>query len=405
MMNELPIVLFILLIIAIMLRLDFIFYLIYVVAGVYILSRWWPGRSIRRLQLRRRFNDHAFLAEKIPVDIEVVNTGWLPVPWVRLDETSPTSLLVSNPLHQVMSLRSKERTVLSYELMGRQRGYYEIGPARISVGDLFGFAEVNAQVEARDHLTVYPRVIPLAQVDLTSHSPHGTIGSRQPIFADPARVSGVREYVPGDPMRSINWKSSARAQKLLVKKLEPAVSLSTLVALDLDREAYDRQQRYAHGEWAIVVAASLANYLVEQRQAVGLACNGRDTLTHAAQWAIPPRPGRAHLMKLLEWLARVEMVETTPLAEWLPTVVHDLPWGTVVVVITASGSEATCRSLHRLKRAGLNPVLVVAEPHGQFGIVRERARRLGFAAHQVANERDLTVWRTRSGPLAVGWVQ
>jgi hypothetical protein len=107
-------------------------------------------------------------------------------------------------------------------------------------------------------------------------------------------------------------------------------------------------------------------------------------------------------MRLLEWLARVEMIETTPLTQWLPTVVQDLAWGTVVIVITSTGSEATCHSLHRLLRAGLTPVLVVVEPHGQFGAVRERARRLGFTAHQVASERDLALWRTRTGPTGAG---
>jgi len=396
MMNELPLVLLIMLLIAVMLRLDFIFYLIYVMAGVYIMARWWPARSMKHIRVRRLFNDHAFLGETVPMDLEIENTGWLPVPWLRVDETGPLNLLVGNPVHQVISLKPRETAHLHYDFVGRQRGYYEIGPARLSMGDLFGFAEVNVMVEQRDYLTVYPRVIPLAKVDLISRSPHGTIRSRQPIFQDPDRVIGVREYMPGDQFRSINWKSSARAQKLLVRKVEPAVSLSSMVVLDLDRDAYNFQMRQIYSEWAIVVAASLAHYLTEQRQAVGLASNGRDSVSHTAQWSIAPRPGRAHLMKLLEWLARVEMIETISLPEWLPTIVHDLPWGTVVIVVTPTGDEVTCKALHRLQRAGLSPVLVVTEPHGQFGVVRERARRLGFPAYLIANERDLAPWQTRT---------
>jgi len=394
-MNELPFILLLMLIIAVLLRLDFIFYLIYVIAGVYILARWWPQRSIKSLRLRRRYNDHAFLGEPVPVEIEIENAGWLPVPWLRVDETSPPSLLAGNPLHEVIALRPKEQGRLHYEMIGRQRGYYEIGPARLSVGDLFGFAEVNAQVEARNYLTVYPRVIPLTHAALTSRSPHGTVKSRQPIFADPARVTGVRDYQPGDPLRSINWKSSAHAQRLQVKKLEPAVALTSLVVLNLDRDAYNPQTRSGYSEWGIVVAASLANYLVDRRQAVGLASNGLDPLTRTAQWSIAPRPGRAHLMKLLEWLARVQLAETVPLVEWLPSAVQDLAWGTVVIVITSTGNEATCRALHRLLRAGLSPVLIVIEPHGQFGVVRERARQLGFPAHLISDERDLAAWQTR----------
>ncbi len=106
-------------------------------------------------------------------------------------------------------------------------------------------------------------------------------------------------------------------------------------------------------------------------------------------------------MKLLEWLARVQPAETVPLAEWLTTAAAGLPWGTTVIAITPTGDEATCRSLHRLLRGGLNPVLAVVEPHGQFGIVAERARRLGIAAHLVSDEAELARWCTaRPGGLA-----
>jgi hypothetical protein len=141
-----------------------------------------------------------------------------------------------------------------------------------------------------------------------------------------------------------------------------------------------------------VVAASLANYLADQRQAVGVGSNGVDPLSGMARWTIPPRPGRVHLMKLLEWLARVQTADTTPLADWLSTAALDLSWGTTVIAISPTGDEGICRSLHRLQRAGLNPVLVVIEPHGQFGTIRERAHRLGVAAHLVAAENDLKRW-------------
>ena len=65
------------------------------------------------------------------------------------------------------------------------------GPALLSTGDLFGFAEAQGRVARPDHLTVYPRVIALAKVDLKSRSPYGTVKSQERIFADPARASAV----------------------------------------------------------------------------------------------------------------------------------------------------------------------------------------------------------------------
>ncbi len=400
-MSDILLLLLFLLLIAILLQVDFVFYLVYVLAGSYLLARWWTGRSLPRLQVRRRFTDHIFPGETSRVEIEIQNTSWWPVPWLRLEESPPLAIAAGPGVRRVVSLRPKERLTVHYDLIGRQRGYYPIGPAAMTVGDLFGFAEVQGRVETLDHLTVYPRVIPLMHVDLTSRAPHGSIASQQRIFADPTRVIGKREYRPGDPLRTIDWKSSAHTHTLQVKQYGPAVSLTSMIFLELSARAYTTQLRYGASEWGIVVAASLAGYLVEQRQAVGLGCNGVDSLSGVSRWVIPPRPGRVHLMKLLEWLARVQTADLAPLADWLPTAALGLGWGTTVIIISPTGDEETCRAAHRLLRAGLNPVLVAIEPHGQFGIIRERARQLGVTAHLVADEAALKRWAAgRMLPLA-----
>jgi len=403
-MSDLPILILLFLVVAVLLRQDFVFYLVYVLTGTYLFSQWWTGRNLRHLRVHRRFTDHVFLGETADVEIEIENTSWWPVPWLRCDEAPPGDLITGGGVSAVVSVRPKERVRLHYELPGWRRGYYSVGPTRLATGDLFGFAEARASGDQVDHLTVYPRVIPLAQAALTSRSPQGTIKSTQHVFADPTRPVGVRNYQPGDPLHSVDWKSSARTGRLQVKKYEPAVSLGSVIFLNLHAPTYSRPIRHNASEWAIVLAASLANYLVDQRQAVGLACNGIDAPTETACWYIAPRPGRTHLMKLLEWLARVQLAETTPLADWLPTAVQDLPWGTTVVAITPTGDEATCRALHHLLRSGLNPALVVVEPHAQFGVVQERARRLGIPAHLIPDEHALARWRaTQIGASIVAW--
>lgn len=401
-MAQLPIVLLLFLLIAIVLRMDIVFYLVYVLAGSFALARWWANRSLKRLRVTRHFTDHIFSGETTHVAIRIANPSLLPAPWIRYDESPPPELTGSTRLMQALSLGPRETVELRYTLEGAQRGLFPVGPGRVASGDLFGFTEVQGSVEEPRRLVVYPRVIPLSAAPITSRAPHGTVASRQPIFADPSRVNGIRPYQPGDPVRSIDWKTSARAGQLAVKKTEPAVSLTTTICLDMNLSAYSRHLRYSAPEWAIVVAASLANYLIEQRQDVGLTSNGRDELTGATCWSIAHRRGRTHLMKLLEWLARVQATETRPLVEWLPQATVDLPWGTTVLVVTPSADEATTGALHRLRRAGLNPVLVAVEPHAQFGVVYERCRRLGIAARQVADEADLRRWQVRPNAVAAG---
>ncbi|VAW31881.1 hypothetical protein MNBD_CHLOROFLEXI01-5284, partial [hydrothermal vent metagenome] len=260
----------------------------------------------------------------------------------------------------------------------------------------------------------------------------GTVASHQRLFEDPARPMGIREFRSGDSMRQINWKasahSSAYARQLMVKTFQPAISLETAVLLNLHIPDYQAHSRLDVTEWAIEVAASLAAHLVNQRQGVGLICNGIDPLASGSHSfdevtgrllrpkaseihaqpnsfmspAIPPRNGRPHLMKILERLARIEAEETVSFTDWASTACLHLTWGVTILAITPSGGEAVCQSLHRLVRAGFNPILITVEPDHNFGLIRQRARRLGFAAYNVAQPSDLDRWqRPQKGGTAV----
>jgi hypothetical protein len=98
-------------------------------------------------------------------------------------------------------------------------------------------------------------------------------------------------------------------------------------------------------------------------------------------------------MKVLELLARIETDKLYQLQEWVPKACLNLNWGVTVLTVTPQGDEKTCQVLHRLVRSGYNPILMITEPSGSFGTVQERARRLGFTAYQIAQERDLNQWR------------
>jgi uncharacterized protein (DUF58 family) len=391
-MAELPLLLLLLLLLAVLLRLDLVFYLVYVLTGVYVLARWWTARSIVSLSIEREFVDHIFTGESTRVILRIENHGLLPIPWLRYQETSDLAL-GGGAVNVALSLGSRKRVELEYSLDGRRRGVYEVGPGRVVTGDVFGFVEAHGRSITAARLVVYPIVIPLAHLNLTSRAPYGTITTREPVFADPARVVGIRSYAPGDPLRSIDWKTSARVGALQVRKVSPAVSVATVIFLDMQSQAFSRQSRSTVSEWGVVVAASLASHLQWSRQPVGMGSNGEDAIDGTQSWVIAARSGSAHLMKLLEWLARVQLAETVSLADWLPSATVSLAWGTTVVAVTPSGDEATCAALGRLRIAGLNPVLVVIEPYAHFGVVQHRARRLGVMAHQVASEIDLRRWQ------------
>lgn len=347
------------------------------------------------------------------IELFFKNQSWLRLPWLQYSEATAVELQTGDRMKRAFALDRQETAVFTYNVRAMKRGYYRLGPLHILSSDLFGITqEQRAQIPPQN-LTVYPRIVSLTKLGLPSRLPFGTIASRQRLFADPARPMGVRSYRSGDSLRQINWKVSAHTRDLMVKTFEPAISLETAVLLNLNLSDYSQRERYTTLEWGIIVAASLAAHLIGQRQSVGLLSNGVDPLTSnqgAAQFdaasgrltgqgesqmagAILPRNGRSHLMKMLEQLARIEADNTISLNEWATTATMPLSWGVTLLVITPKGDDVTCQTLHRLLRAGYNPVLLVLEAGQNFGQIRARARQLGFLAFSVAHEQELDKWR------------
>jgi uncharacterized protein (DUF58 family) len=390
-----------LILIAVLLRLDFAFYVAYVLGGLWLLARMGYRRSLERLRWERRCPSHAFVGDRPLVEMTVYNPGRLPLPWLRLADTVPPSLFGAAQARQVMALGGHERSCFRYHLDCRRRGYYTLGPLQIEGGDPLGLLALERQGQDVTALTVYPRIIPLEALDRDSRQPLTGFPAPRHLFEDPARLAGVRPYRSGDSIRRLHWKLSAHVGDLQVKKVEPAIGLAGILLLNLNRDEFHPRTWDGVSEWGITLAASLAFYLGRAGQAIGLLVHGQDPL-HEGQppSPLPPRAGNAHLMQVLETLARVVPAFLTPFAAWLPTATIDLPWGVNLLVVSPHADANLLVALHQQHRRGFGVVLFVTEPYQDFAAVQERAQRLGLSAHNLAHEHELRRWSQQAGILS-----
>ncbi len=380
-----------LILVAAVVRDDTVFTLCYLMAAVYFVGRWWSRRAFKAVTFKRRFVDRAFPNEAVPVQLEVANRSWLPLAWLSLHDSLAPEISATLNFREVVSLGPRGRKQLHYNLRTYKRGYYQVGPLFLGSGDLFGLHDDAERQGAADHLTVYPRIVPLTSFGLPSRSPLGTLRHTQPIFEDPSRVMGKRDYVNGDSLRRVDWKATAASGRLQVKQLEPSIALEAALFLDLSAEAYDLRSRFDATELGVVIAASIANWVVSRRQAVGLLTNGADPLGVSS---IPARKGQGHLIRILEVLARIQVAEGgLPLARLLQNQIVSLPWGATLVLITGRADEALFDALFRARRAGLNAVLILTTHLADFKQIQRRAEQFGFPTYQVTRERDLDMWR------------
>ncbi len=373
---------------------SFVFIVFYLLAGVFLLGRLWSRKSLAALEARRVFNQNAFLGEDLSVQLEIHNRSLLPVVWLVLQESLPPELSAPGTVRRVISLHPRQKFSLAYPLKGRRRGYYPLGPLHMNTGDLLGFEPDQQRILPTDYLTVFPKIIQLSRVSLPSHSPMGTLRHTQPLYEDPTRVLGKRDYVTGDSLRRVDWKATASTNRLQVKIFEPSISLEAAIFLNLNWDEYPMRNRYDVAELAITVAASLANWLITRRQSAGLYTNGGDPMENGApSLPLPPRRGRAQLMHILQTLGRVQFTATFPLVQLIQNQSIHLAWGSSLLVISPQVEDALFDQLFEARRSGLSPVIILCGQTGTTRETRQKALSFGFPAYLINSESDLDIWR------------
>ncbi|MCR4690990.1 MAG: DUF58 domain-containing protein [Lachnospiraceae bacterium] len=131
------------------------------------------------------------------------------------------------------------------------------------------------------------------------------------INEDPFTFSGIRDYQPYDNMRSINWKISARHDKLLVNTYNSTFSKKVVLLLNLETNSMVHAEQTR--EWAIRIASHLAGHFISARIPTALYTNGRDVA--AAEEgpgcpAIEAGADMAHIRVIEVALARLNEKET-----------------------------------------------------------------------------------------------
>ncbi len=359
-------IVFILFLLAVFLRIDFYFSIVYLLAAVYLLARVWTQASWRQLVVQRRLVNRAFPDETIPVELVVRNSGRLPIPWIEVQDSLPVELISPPFYREVITLGAKQERRFAYTLACYKRGYYVIGPLFMQTGDLLGVIRPLTMRQDPEYVIVYPRVLPLEKLGLPTHSPLAVLPAPAPLFEDPTRIMGVRPYQMGDSPRRIHWTATAKAGELLVKRYQPAIARETLICLDFAQESYAGRRFYDASELAIVAAASLANHIIiREGLAVGLATQAVDPLEDAATaFSLPPRRERAHLMSILEVLARAQIAPSPalPFPDFLRQETTRLSWGATVIAISGTESDPLYETLAYLRSAGFAVALILVMP-------------------------------------------
>jgi uncharacterized protein (DUF58 family) len=328
---------------------------------VCVLLLWvWQRECLTNVRFGRTLShDRAMFAEEVTLSVEVVNDKVLPLTWLHIEDVVPRALPIRGGtvdddasrreavLHLFVPMLPFARARRRFVVTCDRRGEHTFGPALLESGDPVAYARRFAKQEGADRLLVYPKVFLLEPPGIASRVLLGDHRSRATLVGDPSRVAGVREYRPGDPLRHVDWRATARSPSLLVRVHEPTTSLRVAVFVDL------RVPRARHvappdlDEFTVAVAASVVSDLAQREIGVGLYATGA---VDGRPVACPARATPSALADMLQLLARVSVFGTVTVAELLAAEAHRLRSGTSVVVIAAHFPEPTVAAIAELRR-------------------------------------------------------
>jgi uncharacterized protein (DUF58 family) len=244
----------------------------------------------------------------LEIKLKVTNRGFLPVISCFVTDR-PGNLFCVDKNRFLISLRAGEEKYISYRIECRERGEFVTGPAILQGNDPLGLFPWKLDLCQITRVIIYPAVHDLS-ILIKEGLPSGNLLIDNPIYEDVTRYRSMREYVPGDDLRRINWKLSARMGTLYCREFLPSYYFPSLVILNLQEAAYPHKHRYYWMERAIETATSLIFYCLQKDQMVGFASSGVDCNGEPSP-VYPIKGGYTHGMSLLETLARINPSESS----------------------------------------------------------------------------------------------
>ena len=195
--------------------------------------------SMRSLEARRVNTGHAAVDEPLVLRYELSNRSRLPVFGVMIDElgTAQRGQPRQGPIARgwLVHLGGRERGTASGVAWPRHRGVLELDTIALSSAFPFGVLRKTLRLSQPERVPVFPKLRPLPEGTLTRLLARAGQGERRrdrPGIGD--EFFGLRDYRPNDPRRSIHWRRSAQAGRLVVRETAQAAPTRLRLWLDLE---------------------------------------------------------------------------------------------------------------------------------------------------------------------------
>jgi uncharacterized protein (DUF58 family) len=233
--------------------------------------------SSRRLRVSRDFPASGHVGDVIYGRVRVHNAASIPAfltevragqinqaPYLMPEDKVPAISAEAGGLHEIALLRPHESIERLQAWKLNRRGRYQLPPARVASTDPLSLFNEPLSSGIAQEITVLPHIVRLERLGFIGGSAARLQAPQHAsVVADALDFHGVRPYQPGEPIRRVHWKSTARTGQLQVVEWEENVARDLAIFLDTSRATLAGRGGDNTLETSIVIAASIAQHLLE----------------------------------------------------------------------------------------------------------------------------------------------
>jgi len=290
--------------------------------------------------------------------IEVVeNKKRLPLPFIILKFATPLELKFYDTLktptsdftyrEDMLTMKPFSKHTRRIKVKCSKRGYYVFPRVGITTSDMFLFERFTKDFDNAANLMVLPKVLKTSITEILMSVTLSELQCRRTLVTDPFSLAGIREYGPNDPMKSINWKASAKVGELMVN--QNASTCAQKVNIFVNLEAYNPKGSTQLLESAISLAYTYLLELAKLNIPASLITNGRDVLSDLPAVS-ESDPGSTAVDKRGIMLAGIDLRKpAVPFAGMLEKYLSSTDQGDFILIISPQYSDGFRALLSELK--------------------------------------------------------
>lgn len=274
------------------------------------LTDWQLGPKAADWRVQRHHDERLSLATENLITITVLlRSGGRSVPiWVR-DEAPPTFRYLADNYLLPATVVPFQEHILQYRLYPPRRGNYHFGDLHLRWQTPLGIWQRQSTIKAAEMVKVYPNLVDVRKYDLLLRKNRlWELGLRNTrLRGAGTEFERLRDYLPDDEYRRINWKATARRGMPISVEYETERSQNIIVLLDVGRMMRSPVGDVAKLDYAINAILLLTYVAAQKGDKVGLLA-----FADGIERWVAPRSGKGQFHHMLEQLYALESVAVEP---------------------------------------------------------------------------------------------